>query len=109
MKCKAKSSPSGTKQIIMFCLLLRDHHLKMQQNQASKMSGTVSRLFCLRDWLSIFIYSHTATAKFWKVNILLRCWDFGPSILLFPNQTYPPPHKKKKTKNKKNCRAAVFI
>lgn len=100
MKCKAKSSPSGTKQIIMFCLLLRDHHLKMQQNEASKMSGTGSRLFCPHDWLSIFIYSHTATAKFWKVNILLRCRDFGPSILLFPNQTYHPPPPKK-TKQKK--------
>lgn len=100
MKWKAKSSPSGTKQIIMFCLLLRSHHLKMQQYQASNASGTRSRLIWTHDWLSVFIYIHTATAKFLQVNILLSCRNLGPSILLFPHQTYSPPQKKNNKKKK---------
>lgn len=48
MKCKAKSSPSGTKQIIMFCLLLPGHHSKMQQYRASNMSE-IGSVVLLRD------------------------------------------------------------
>lgn len=56
MKCKAKLSPSGTKQIIMFCLLLRGHHSKMQQYRASNMSEIGSGLFsCVMGCLSLFI------------------------------------------------------